>query len=171
MPRMSTSTERKSYRSVRSDHVRRRRWRERVHERLHDLQRRGQEHHGSGGGELLPQRVPHPPRGGGGPEEAWHAVPGGGRRGRARRRGGGGRRPRPRGTAEGAGLDPGVAEPRERARAEEAVRAAAARELLALGAARRGAEASVHGWLASADGRIGREIGIERGFGETGGGF
>ena len=180
MTRQATRTaERKSYhRSVRGDHVRRRRRRrERFHERLRDL-RRGQEHHGPGGGELLPQRVAHPPRGR--PEEARHAVPGGGGgRGRAGRRGGRRERgPRPRGVAEGARQDPGVAEPRERPRAEEAVRAAAAaaRELLLLalgrGAARRGAEAAVHGWLAAdPEGGGGGELEFSAGLGKQEGGF
>jgi hypothetical protein len=125
--------------SVRGDEVRRRR-RETIQERLHGLLlRRRQEHNAPGRGELLPQRVPHPP-GRRRSEEARHAVRRVARRsGRAGRRERCGCRERGGGSgAEGARDDPGVAEPREGARPEEAVRAATP-------LARRGAEAAVHG--------------------------
>lgn len=138
---------------MRGDEVRLRR-RETVHEHLYRLVlRRRQEHNAPGRGELLPQRVPHAP-GRHGPEEARHAIRrrrGGGGRGRAGRRERRGRREHGcsggGGGAEGAGDDPGVAEPREGARAEEAMRAAPALALVGArsrGPARRGAEAAVH---------------------------
>lgn len=118
---------------MRGEHLRRRRHRERVHEHLGGVRRRRrrrrQEHHGPGRGQLLPERVPRPPHS---PKKMRHAGAisrrrggGRGRRGRrervrwrrrehGHRRGGGG-------GPERAGDDLGVAQPRERAGAEEAV--------------------------------------------------